>query len=128
MTNGGSKYTLTTFLGTANLRMLTPQQIQAEILNHTLQDRPVELLPASFGATSARTDPLAIQDEIQGKICCLAYQSICQTLFIELCPGYSNQPHATLDHIRQVHTDCDGNPVFTNSTRSRKWRRVALTC
>ncbi len=112
MTNDrGSAYTLTSFLGTADLRMLTPQQIQAKILDHTLQDGPVKLQPASFGATSTRTDPLATRDMIQGKILCLAYQSICQTLFLELCPGYSNQPHAALDHIRQVHTDRDGNPV-----------------
>ncbi len=32
-------------------------------------------------------------------------------MFTELCPGYSNQPHATLDHIRQVHNDKDGNTV-----------------
>jgi hypothetical protein len=109
--NRGCAYTLTTFLGTANLHTLTSQQIQAKILNHTVQDGPVKLQPASFGATSARMDPLAIQDKIQGKILCFAYQSICQTLFLELCPGYSNQPHAALDHIRQVHTDCNGNPV-----------------
>ncbi len=29
----------------------------------------------------------------------------------ELCSGYSNQPHAALEHIRQVHTDKDGNAV-----------------
>ncbi len=91
MMNGhGNTYTLTTFHGTADLRTLSPQQIQTEILDHTLQDGPVELLPASFGATSAQTDSLAIRDEIQGKILRLAYQLICQMLFLELCPGYSN--------------------------------------
>jgi hypothetical protein len=110
MTNGhGNAYTLTTFHGTADLRTLSPQQIQTKILDHTLQDGPVELLPASVAATSVRTDSLAIRDEIQGKILRLAYQSICQTLFLKLCPGYSNQPHAVLDHIHQEHTDRDGN-------------------
>jgi hypothetical protein len=78
--NRGSAYTLTTFLSTADLRTLTPQQIQAKILDHTLQDGPVKLQPASFGTTSARTNPLTIRDKIQGKILCLAYRSICQTL------------------------------------------------
>ncbi len=83
MTNDhGSAYKLTTFLGTADLRMLTPQQIQAKILNNTFQDGPIELQPASFGATSARTDSLAIRDKIQGKTLRLAYHSICQTLFL----------------------------------------------
>jgi hypothetical protein len=81
MTNGhGNAYNLTTFHGTANLRTLTQQKIQAKILDHTLQDGPVKLQPASFGATSAQTDSLAIQDEIQSKILCLAYHTICQTL------------------------------------------------
>jgi hypothetical protein len=115
MTNGhGNAYTLTTFHCTADLRTLSPQQIQTKILDHTLQDGPVELLPARFGATSARMDSLAIHDETQGKILRLAYQSICQTLFLELCPGYSNQPHAVLDHIRQVHTDHGGNAVSSS--------------
>jgi hypothetical protein len=89
MNGNGNAYNLTTFLGTAYLHTLTQQHIQAKILlDHTLQDGPVELQPASFGATSARTDSLAIQDKIQSKIICLAYQSICQTLFLELCPGF----------------------------------------
>jgi len=35
-------------------------------------------------------------------------------MFTELCPGYSNQPHAALDHIRQVHNDKDGNAVSSS--------------
>jgi hypothetical protein len=112
LTNGaGSTYNLTTFHGTADLRTLTSQEIQAEILDFTLQDGPVELQAASFGATSARTDSFAIRVDIQEKILRLAAASICQMMFTELCPGYSNQPHAALDHIRQVHNDKDGNAV-----------------
>ena len=44
----------------------------------------------------------------------LAYKTICNTLFIELRPGYSNQPHAALDHIHQVHSDRDGNSVVSS--------------
>jgi hypothetical protein len=115
LTNGaGSAYNLTTFHGTADLRTLTSQEIQAEILDFTLQDGPVELQAASFGATSARTDSFAIRVDIQEKILRLAAASICQMMFTELCPGYSNQPHAALDHIRQVHNDKDGNAVSSS--------------
>ena len=115
MTNGaGAAYNLTTFHGTADLRTLTEEQVRAEILDFTLQDGPVELQPASFGVTSARTDSLALCMEIKRKILRLAYKTVCNTLFIELCPGYSNQPHAALDHIRQVHSDRDGNPVVSS--------------
>ena len=115
MTNGaGSAYTLTTFHGTGDLRTLTLEQVKADILDHTLQDGPVELQAASFGATSARTDSFSIRNEIQEKILRLAVASICQMMFTELCPGYSNQPHAALEHIRQVHTDKDGNAVSSS--------------
>ena len=74
----------------------------------------MELQSASFGVTSARTDSLTLRTEIESKILCLAYKTICSTLFIKLCPGYSNQPHAALDHIRQVHSDREGNPVVSS--------------
>ncbi len=35
-------------------------------------------------------------------------------MFTKLCPGYSNQPHAGLEHIHQVHTDKDGNAVSSS--------------
>ena len=97
-----------------DLRTLSSQEVQAQILDFTLQDGPVELQAASFGATGARTESFAIKTEIQEKILRLAFASICQTMFTELCPGYSIQPHAALDHIRQVHTDRDGNPVSSS--------------
>jgi hypothetical protein len=67
-TGAGTAYNLTTFHGTADLRTLTSQEIQAEILDLSLQDGPVELQAASFGATSARTDSFAIRADIQEKI------------------------------------------------------------
>ena len=61
MTNeAGNAYTLTTFHGMGDLRTLTPEEIKADILDHTLQDSPVELQAASFGATSAQTDSFFI--------------------------------------------------------------------
>jgi len=69
LTNGaGTAYNLTTFHGTADLCTLTSQEIQAKILDFTLQDGPVELQAASFGATSARMDSFAIRADIQEKI------------------------------------------------------------
>ena len=74
MTNGaGAAYNLTTFHGTADLRTLTEEEVRAEILDYILQDGPLELQPASFGVTSACTDPLDLRVEIEGKILRLAY-------------------------------------------------------
>jgi hypothetical protein len=103
MMNGiETAYNLTTFHGTPELRTLDAQGVQLKITDFTLQDGPVELQAASFGATSARTDSSAIRTEIQEKILRLASSSICHTMFTKLCPGYSNQPHAVLEHICQV--------------------------
>jgi hypothetical protein len=108
-------YNLTTSHGNADLRTLSPQEVQVEILDHMLQDRPIKLQPASFGVTNAQTDPMAIlHTEIESKMLRLAYQSICHTLFLKLCPGYSNQPHTALDHIRQVHMDHNDNTVSSS--------------
>ncbi len=91
MTNENcTTYNLTMSHGAADLRTLSLQEVQAAILDHTLQNGPVELQPASFSVTSARTDPTAICTKIESKILRLAYQSICHTLFLELCHGYIN--------------------------------------
>jgi hypothetical protein len=104
MVNGtGGGYNLVMYHGADNLHTLQREEVQATILNQTLQDGPYDLQPASFNLTMARTDGTLLQSEIEGKILRLAYLTICNTLFLELCPGYSNQPHTALDHICQVH-------------------------
>ena len=85
--------------------------VKSNILNITLQDRPVNLLQAAFGLTSACNDSTALVLSINGKIMKLAYPTVCKTLFTELCPDYSAQPHAALDLIKQVSTDSNGNLV-----------------
>jgi len=122
MMNGvGTAYNLTTFHGMSERRTLNAQGVQCKITDFTLQDGPVELQAASFGATSARTDSSAIRTEIQEKILRLASSSICHTMFTELCPGYSNQPHVALEHICQVHNDNNGNPV-SSSVQAYYWQ------
>jgi hypothetical protein len=114
MLNGNNvAYNLVTFQGADNLCTLTMAQVQTTILNQTLQGGPYDLQPANFNLTMARTDSTALQSKIEGKILRLAYPTIRNTLFLELCPGYSNQPHVVLDHIRQVHMDRDGNQVVS---------------
>ena len=116
MLNGNNMaYNLVTFQGADNLRTLTMAQAQTTILNQTLQGGPYDLQPENFNLTMARTDGTALRSKIKGKILRLAYSTICITLFLELYPRYSNQPHAVLDHICQVHMDCNGNQVSAPS-------------
>jgi hypothetical protein len=113
MNGNGVQYSITTFIGPSDLRTLSPQEIQAQILDLMIQGNPLDLLPPSFNVRSARTDSIALRMEIDQKILHLALPTICNTLFTELCPGYSSQPHAALEHIRQVHTDAAGNQVVS---------------
>ncbi len=113
MNGNGVQYSITTFIGPSDLQTLSPQEVQAQILDLTIQGKPLDLLPPSFNVQSARMDSIALQMEINQKILCLALPTICNTLFMELCPEYSSQPHAALEHICQVHTDAAGNQVVS---------------
>ncbi len=51
---------------------------------------------------------------IQAKILHLGFSQICASIFVQLCPGYSDQPHAVLEHIRQTSVGPDGQSVTTS--------------
>jgi hypothetical protein len=112
LTNGtGSAYALLTFHGVSDLQMLSPADIQAQLLTMTFQDGPIDLQPARFNLLSARTDSTELRSEIEAKILRLSFSMVCNALFLELCPGYPSQPYAAIDHIRQIHVDRNGNQV-----------------
>ncbi len=54
-----------------------------------------------------------MRSDIEGKILQLASVTVWNMMFLELCPGYSMQPHAAIEHIRQVHFDRNGNQVVS---------------
>ncbi len=107
------QYSIPTFIGPSDLQTLSPQEVRAQILDLMIQGDPLDLLPPSFNVQSAWADSIALRMEINQKILRLALPTICNTLFMELCPGYSSQPHAALEHICQVHTDAAGNQVVS---------------
>jgi hypothetical protein len=41
----------------------------------------------------------------------LGFQQICTSIFQQLYPGYSNQPHVAIEHIRQTAQGPDGQLV-----------------
>ena len=114
MTDGaGNAYNLLTFHGPEDLRTMSAADVQAQVLDVTFQDVPVDLQPSKFNLTSARTDSSEMRSDIEGKIVRLASATVWHTMFLELCPGYSMQPWAAIDHVRQVFTDRDGNQVVS---------------
>jgi hypothetical protein len=114
MTDGNcNAYNLLTFHGPADMRMMSSMVVQAQLLDITFQDGPVDLQPSKLNLSSARTDSTKIRSDIEGKILHLTSVTVWNTMFLKLCPGYSMQPHAAIDHIRQVHTDRDRNQVVS---------------
>jgi hypothetical protein len=88
LTNGtGSAYTLLTFHGVSDLRKLSPANVQAQLLKVMFQDGPIDLQPARFNLSSARTDFTELRSEIEAKILWLSFSTVCNALFLELCPG-----------------------------------------
>ncbi len=113
MTNGNNQpYRLTSWLDDADLRAMSADDLTRDVLSHTLQDRPIHLLCPGFNLTSAKTDLITIKAEISSKIIRLATPLVLDSLFNQLCPDYSKEPHAALDHVQQTYDDVNGNTVF----------------
>jgi uncharacterized Zn finger protein (UPF0148 family) len=114
MTNGaGNAYTLVSFLGVDDIRTLTPDLLKRDILEAVHQDGPMMLAASDFNLTHANTDSHAIAADIDGKILKMAWHQLCASIFTEICPGYSNQPQAVLEHIKQSFIDSEGNLICT---------------
>ena len=113
MMNGNNQpYPLTTWLGNADFCIIAAADFACDVLAHTLQDGPIDLLCPDFNLTSAKTDSSNIRAEISSKIIRPASPLVLDTLFNQLCPGYSKEPHTTLDHVRQTYNNQNGNTVF----------------
>ena len=110
----GGGYTLISFLGVDNLRTLSPDEVMMQILNPVLQTGPVLLQASDFNLQTANTNSHDIALEVDGKILQLAWHHVCASIFNELCPNYSNQPQAAIEHIKQSYIDGNGNVICTS--------------
>ncbi len=111
--DAGLAYTLVSYLRDADLRTMTPEEIKCVILEPVLQDGPVLLVPSNFNLPEVNTNLAGIGAKIDGKILKLAWHQVCASVFNELFPGYSNEPQAAIEHIRQCYQDSEGNNVCT---------------
>jgi hypothetical protein len=75
-TGTNQAYNLTAWQGHANLKVLSCEIVKTDILDITLQDRPVDLQPAAFGLTSACTKGTVLGSSIDSKIMKLAYPTV----------------------------------------------------
>jgi hypothetical protein len=112
MTNGaGTNYNLTTWHGISNFTTLTQAQVRADILKLCLHDGTVILRAADFNLNKVQIDDTSINETIQAKILKLGFKQICASVLQQLCLGYSDQPHAAIEHIRQSVPGPDGQLV-----------------
>jgi hypothetical protein len=109
----GAAYNLVSFLGVDDLCTLTPPVVQTVPLDACLQDGPVLLKAYDFNLQNANTNSTDIALNIKQKILKLAWHQLCASVFAKICPGYSSQPHAALDHIKQSYVDSEWNMVST---------------
>jgi hypothetical protein len=113
MTNGNNQpYCLTSWLGDANLCAMSAADFTCDVLSHTLQDRPINLLCPNFNLTLATMDLTAIKAEISSMIIHLATPLVLNSLFNQLCPGYSKEHHTALDHVWQTYEQCKWQHSF----------------
>jgi hypothetical protein len=115
MVNGNNvAYNLTTWHGTAKLFLLIRKQVRATVIEPSLQDGPILLSPANFNLGDANINGVTVCKNIHAKILCLGFKQITALIFVQLCPGYSDQLHAVLEHIHQMLTGANGQPVTTS--------------
>jgi hypothetical protein len=115
--NAGHNYNLTTWHSAANLHMLSPVQVRATILDPCLHDGPITLRTANFNLNNVQVDDTSIIKIIQAKILKLGFRHICASVFQQMCPGYSDQPHAAIKHIRQLVPGPDGQLVTVTTIK-----------
>jgi hypothetical protein len=112
MTNAsGLDYNLTSWLGVADLSFLSKEDVRATIFEPCLRDGPITLGVADFNLAEANVDDKTIRKTINAMILKLGFQQICASVFQQLCPGYSNQPHVAIEHICQTAQGPDGQLV-----------------
>lgn len=115
---------LVTWHGAADLSTLPVDQVKTDILQQCFQDSPILIKQSDSFSTTVRTDSTEIMETITNNMLKIALPTILSNLFMELCPNYSDQPHAAIEHIRQTYQDKEGNTV-TSSVQAYHSRLMA---
>jgi hypothetical protein len=109
--SAGTDYKLTSWLGQANLCTMSTTDVQRAILDITHQDGPFDQFAQSFNLSSCCTNSTAMYGKLKLLVVHLALDTVHQTMFMVLVPGYSIEPHSVLNHIWQCYIDANGKTV-----------------
>jgi hypothetical protein len=107
----GTPHRLSTYLGGNDIRSLSAEEVKHTILDVTYQDVPYNLLAPSFNLMPCRTNSSGIYSVIKSMVVHLALDTIHNTSFMVLVPGYSIEPQHILDHIWQSYVDTNSKTV-----------------
>lgn len=104
---------LETFHGVDDLSTLTKAAFHTAVIDHIDFQCPIGLSSPAWNVNDATIDSVEIRQDIERKYLSLALGTIEQVVFEELCPGYTNKPHAAVESIYQITTDSEGNRTTT---------------
>jgi hypothetical protein len=90
---------------------MTAAEVLTEIVDPCLQMGPITLKNADFNLAAANIDTSKHRDLLNSKTLQLGFMQICAAMFKQLCPSYSDQPHAVIEHIRQSAPGPDGQLI-----------------
>jgi hypothetical protein len=107
---GATDINIETFCGAADLRTLSTAAVWV-LLDQIQQDAPVLLKASNFNLQATNTDSINLAAKIDRRILKLVWHQICASLFTKVCTGYTSQPQAAFNHIKQCYIDSDGNQV-----------------
>jgi hypothetical protein len=109
LTNGNNQpYQLTTWGGVDGLCTLTGAVVRQDILAHTLQVGPAQLIAPAFASKRATLETLTARIDIEESLLRMAFDQIAATLLKALAPNFTTQPHVIIDQVRQVWMSEDG--------------------
>ena len=111
LNGAGVNRVLTTWQGVADLRLLSVEDFQRDILAHVPQDGPIDLMEAAFNVPTALVDEELLRDKIIQTIYRLARVTILASVFSQLCPNFTDKPQAAVEALWQTFTNAEGNVV-----------------
>ena len=105
----GGDHTLTSWCGEADLKAYTKADLQAFVLDVTLQHLPANLKAAGIGRTGCVLDTDGKDNRFRENLMVRCNKYIKDQIFETLCPGLENDPSDTLKRVKQAVTDDLGN-------------------
>ena len=100
-----------TFQYEADIRAYSPEDFQDQILSVTGQTGAAKLVAPAFGARTATLDLESKADELHELLFGSCFQYLSQQLFKTICANLVWRPAQTLDNVKQILEDANGNKV-----------------